>query len=125
MLSETLKNLCESLKQGKFKSKQACFNYHIDSVNDAIKFHSWDEIAAFINENTGSHISVETYRFMAKKARANKKGSIFQESTKPETKNTTLRKNESKAVFSNVSEKQNTIEHNPEADLKKFEDKYK
>lgn len=126
MLSENLKDLCDSIKQEKFKSKQACFNFYIDAINNAKKLHTWEEITDFINEQTGSSVTVDTYRYMTKKAR-----SLIRESSKKnniaDVEKSAVRTNTNKGIFSNISEKPKSVGelHNPAADLKKFEDKYK
>ena len=126
MLSENLKDLCSSINEEKFKSKQACFNYYIDSINAAKKLHTWEEITDFINENTGSSVTVDTYRYMAKKARSIKKG-ISKKPDNVEKDRTAVRSNTNKGIFGKVNEQPKSFGdlHDAEADLKKFEDKYK
>lgn len=70
MLEDLLKELCEAIRDGKLKSKQACFDYFVKDLIEAKKFHSWQSITTFLNQETHDSLSIDTYRFMFKKAKS-------------------------------------------------------
>lgn len=69
--------LCETLKEGRLKSKQAAFNLHYDELCKAISIYGWGNIADLINNCTKENLTIKTYKNMFE--RAKKKASIKHE----------------------------------------------
>lgn len=68
MINELLGSLCNAINKREFKSKQACFNHYLRDVIEAKKSYSWEDISHYMNKNTNSSLSSETYRMMYKRA---------------------------------------------------------
>lgn len=119
-----LSPLCEVIRDGKLKSKQAAFNLFLYEILEVKKSHTWEQICEYINQNTGSALAVRAYRNMTERAKKknslsiNKNGDIQGQKTKKESVQKPV-----KGFFSQREEKKK--EYDPTATMEKFNEKYK
>ncbi|MBW3779599.1 hypothetical protein GL272_22265 [Aeromonas veronii] len=98
-----LEELCQTLKEGRLKSKQAAFNLHYDALSKAIGIYGWGHIASFINSYTEENLSMKTYKNML--ARAKKKASLNYEkpSSEPVKARLSVKDNQATAINKQAS----------------------
>lgn len=122
-----LEALAYDLKEGKLKSKQRAFVKHHESLLLVREYLSLQQISEALRSKHGIDLKPQVISNMMTRVRQ-KTGKAKQAGTdRPNSEEVALRKNTNKGIFGNVSGKPKSVGelHNPEADLKKFEDKYK
>lgn len=93
-----LEELCQTLKEGRLKSKQAAFNLHYDDLCKAVGIYGWGNIVSFINSYTEENLSMKTYKNMLD--RAKKKASLNYEKprSKPAKAGLVVKSNQAAAI---------------------------
>lgn len=82
MLEVMLGKLADSMNERAFKSNQACFNYYLNELTEAKKYHTWKSITDFLNNKTNKSLSSETYIAMMKRAKIKTSKSITHDKDK-------------------------------------------
>lgn len=122
-LENLLSPLCMAIRDKTYKSKQAAFDAHLDSIQTAKENHSWKQIADHLNANTNSNVGSMSYRNMLTRSK-NKRNKTQSRNT--EKNNSTMHEQEKPDVVSKFfsSREETTVKHDSTASMDKFKEKY-
>lgn len=111
-----------AIRDKTYKSKQAAFDAHLDSIQTAKKNHSWTQIADYLNANTNSNVGSMSYRHMLTRAK-NKRNKTNRNTEK---NNSTMHEQAKPDVVSKFfsSREETTVNHDSTASMDKFKEKY-
>lgn len=122
-----LSELAYDLKQGKLKSKQSAFMKHHENLTQVRNYLSLQQISEILRSVHDIDLKPQVISNMMTRVRQKIGESAKTQMSKEKNPEPALRNNASRGIFSKVNEKPKSFGelHDAEADLKKFEDKYK
>lgn len=122
-----LSELAYDLKQGKLKSKQSAFMKHHENLTQVRNYLSLQQISEILKSDHDIDLKPQVISNMMTRVRQKIGESVKAQMSTGKNPEPALRKNANKGIFSQVNDKPKSFGelHDAEADLKKFEDKYK